>query len=342
MTQPMTREEWRNQVQEDALEPDLPIIDAHHHLWVSAPVEPWEAYPADAMMDDMEQRGHNVFATVYTDSHANYYSEGPDAFKVVGEVEFAHAVGEQGRKRGGRAAGVCAAIVSSADLLLGSAVGEVLDAQAAASSRYRGIRYMTAIDQDLPPVYGATEYGLMMRPEFRAGFAELAKRGMSFDAWLFQSQLGELIDLLKQFPEATVVLDHVGGPIGLGRFAADPTAAFAQWKADMAVVAQFPNVAVKLGALNMMQTGMCPASEEAPPWYSQQVADAQRKHVLTTIDLFGPNRCMFESNFPVDMRMISYTVVWNAFKHMTADLYEADRTALFSGTATRVYRPELG
>jgi len=337
----MTREEWRNQVREDALEPDLPIIDAHHHLWVSAPVEPWEAYPADAMMDDMERRGHNVFATVYTDSHANYHTSGPDAFKVVGEVEFAHAVGEQGRRRGGRAAGICAAIVSHADLLLGSAVGEVLDAQAAASSRFRGIRYMTAIDQDLPPVYGATEYGIMMRPEFRAGFAELARRAMSFDAWLFQSQLPELIDLLKQFPEAPVVLDHVGGPVGLGRFAADPAEVFAQWKNDMAQIARFPNVSVKLGALNMAQTGMCPA-EDGMPWSSQQVADAQRKHVLTTIDLFGPHRCMFESNFPVDMRMISYTVVWNAFKRMTADLSAEDRTALFSGTATRVYRPELG
>ena len=338
----MTREEWRSQVIEETLEPELPIIDAHHHLWMSTPVEPWESYPPEALMDDMELGGHNVFATVYTDSHANFYSDGPEAMKVVGEVEFAHEVGEQGRRRGGRAAGVCAAIVSSADLLLGSAIGEVFDAQIAASSRYRGIRYMTAIDADLPPIYGATEFGLMMRPDFRAGFAELVRRDLSFDAWLFQSQLPELIDLMQQFPQARVVLDHVGGPVGVGRFAADPAAAFAQWKADMTVLAAFPNISVKLGALNMAQTGMCPAEDAALPFTSEQVAAAQRNHVLTTIDLFGPDRCMFESNFPVDMRMISWNIIWNAFKRMSADLSPADRTALFSGAATRAYRLDLG
>jgi predicted TIM-barrel fold metal-dependent hydrolase len=337
----MTREDWRRQAIEEAIEPDLPIIDAHHHLWMSSPMEPWEEYRADALFHDMEHGGHNVFATIYTDSHANFYTDGPEALRPVGEVEFAHEVAEQGRRRGGRAAGACAAIVSSANLLLGSAVGEVLDAQAAASPRFRGIRYMTAIDPDLPPVFGATEFGIMMRPAFREGFAELVRRDMTFDAWAFQSQLAEVIDLVRSFPEARIIIDHVGGPIGVGRFAGNRDAYFGQWKADMAVLAQFPNVTVKLGALNMWHTGMCPATEDAPPFTSEQTAAAQRDHVLTTIDLFGPDRCMFESNFPVDMRMISYTVAWNSFKRMTADMSATDRTALFSGTATRVYRPDL-
>ena len=335
----MDRKQWRDQVIEAAIEPELPIVDAHHHLWATAPAEPWEAYDADSLMADMADAGHNIVATVYTDSHANYRTEGPAAFRVVGETEFAEQVANAGVRRGGSAAGICAAIVSHANLLLGEAVGEVLDAHIAASSRFRGIRYMTAFDPELPPVYGATEPDIMTRPEFRRGFAELVRRDLSFDAWMFQAQMPELVDLIRAFPDARIVLDHVGGPLAVGRYAGRRDEAFAEWKTNIAAIAQHPNVTVKIGALNMTVTGM-DAVEKDRPDTSEETARLQRDHILTTIDLFGPDRCMFESNFPVDMRSISYTLVWNVFKRVTQDFSAADRASLFAGTAKRAYRIE--
>lgn len=335
----MTRKQWRDQVIEEALDPALPIIDAHHHIWLTSPQEPWEAYNADEIAADMEGCGHNVVATVYTDSHAHYRTDGPQELRVVGETEYVDSVAQAAEARGGAAAGLCAAIVTHADLLLGTAVGEVLDAHMAASERFRGIRYMTALDQDLPPIYGATEAGIMNRPIFREGLAELVKRGLSLDTWMFQPQLPELVDLARAFPDANIILDHTGGPLAIGRFAGRRSEAFAQWKRDMAILSECPNVSVKLGALNMAQTGM-DATGERQPHSSEETARIQRDHILTAIDLFGPDRCMFESNFPVDMHAISYTLLWNAFKRMTADLSTQERRALFAGTAARVYRME--
>ena len=333
----MTRDEWRNQVREAALEPDLPIVDSHHHIWASTPAEPWEPYPAEALIRDKATTGHNVIATVYVDSHANYRDSGPDHLRVVGETEFAAGLGDDCEARGGKAAGVCAAVVSHADLLLGAAVGEVLDAHIAASPRFRGIRHMTAIDPDLPPIYGATEPGIMMRPAFRAGFAELARRGLSFDAWMFHPQLPELVDLARAFPEANIILDHTGGPIGVGRFAGKEDETYAGWKKDMAAIARCPNVSVKLGGLNMSYTAL-DATDAPAPNSSEKTAALQGRYIRTTIDLFGPDRCMFESNFPVDMRSISYDLVWNSFKRIVADMTRQEKELLFAGTARRVYR----
>jgi predicted TIM-barrel fold metal-dependent hydrolase len=334
----MTGKQWRDQVIEDALEPELPIIDAHHHIWAASPAPAFEAYDAEALYADKADAGHNIIATVYVDSHANYRSDGPEPFRVVGETEFAESVAEQANRRGGRVAGACAAIVSHADLLLGAAVGEVLDAHILASSRFRGIRHMTAIDPDLPPIYGATEPGIMMRPAFREGFAELGKRGLTFDAWLFQPQLGEVVDLARAFPGSAIVLDHLAGPLGIGRYASRRDEAFGEWKRGMAELAKSPNVVVKLGALNMVFTGLAPDIGAARPHGSEEMARLQRDHILTAIDLFGPDRCMFESNFPVDMLLTSYSLVWNSFKRVTRELGEAERAALFAGTARRVYR----
>lgn len=333
----INRAAWRAQVVEPAIEPDLPIIDSHHHIWRDAPVDPWEAYPAAAMVADKAGSAHNVVATVYVDSHSSYRADGPEHLRVVGETEYAGSVGDDCDAAGGRAAGACAALVTHANLLLGAAVGEVLDAHIAASPRFRGIRHMTAIDPDLPPVFGATEYGIMMRPAFREGFAELVRRGLSFDAWMFHPQLPELLDLARAFPEANIVLDHTGGPMGIGRFAGRRDEAFAGWKQDMAAIATCPNVAVKIGGLNMTYTAL-DAIENPRPNTSEEVAELQRDHFLTTIDLFGPERCMVESNFPVDMRSISYDVLWNSAKRMTADLTRAEREAIFADTARRVYR----
>jgi predicted TIM-barrel fold metal-dependent hydrolase len=336
----MDRKQWRNQVVEAAIEPDLPIIDTHHHLWTPSPFPRWETYGPVELRDDIANCGHNIIGTVYTDSHYNYRTDGPEDLRLVGETEYAEQVRQEGRRIGGTAAGICAAIVSTADLLQGEKVGEVLDAHVTASPRFRGIRQITAFDGNLEPVYGATEAGLMTRPAFREGFAELVRRDLTFDAYLFFSQLPELVDLAQEFPEARIVLNHLGGYIGISTYAERPEETFAQWKANMATVAALPNVSLKLGGVNMAVTAMVPADDERP-FTSEQIASAQRHLFLTAIDLFGPDRCMVESNFPVDMHYVSYTVLWNAFKRMTADFSDEERSNLFSETAKRNYRFEI-
>jgi L-fuconolactonase len=332
----MSRRAWREQVIEAPIEPDLPIIDAHHHVWSDAPVAGFEAYDGAAILHDKTTCGHNIIATVYVDSHANYRAAGPAEMRVVGETEFADGLAEEAERQGGTAAGLCAAIVSHADLMLGARVGEVLDAHLAASARFRGIRHMAAFDAALPPIYGSKVPGIMMRPAFRAGFAMLAPRGLTFDAWLFHSQLDEFTDLARAFPDTTIVLDHLGGPVGVGRYA-DPKEGFETWRRKLAGAAACPNVVLKLGSLNMSYTGV-DATGAARPMTSEEMATRWRGIIRTAIDLFGPARCMFESNFPVDMVSTSYAVLWNGFKRVTADLSAAERADLFAGVARRTYR----
>jgi L-fuconolactonase len=332
----MDRAAWRAQVKEEILDADLPIVDAHHHIWGTSPAEPWEPYDEHTVIADKTGSGHNIVGTIYVDSMANYRTDGPEHMRTVGEVEFVHGVAERANAKGGRAKGTCAAIVGAADLMLGAQVGEVLDAQIAASPRYSGIRYMTALDPDLPPIFGGRAYGEMTTPAFREGFAELVKRGLTFDAWAFHPQLPEVLDLARAFPEAKIVVDHTGGPIGVGRFLTDPEGTHAAWRIEMEALSNCPNVVLKLGGLNMTYTRL-DATDQMRPNTSRQVADLQRDFILAAIDLFGPSRCMFESNFPVDMRSISYAVVWNSFKRMTQEFTTEERADLFAGTAMRFY-----
>jgi L-fuconolactonase len=332
-----SRKQWRDQVREPALEPELPIIDAHHHIWSHSPPEPFEAYQADGFLADKTGSGHNIVASVLVDSHSNYRTDGPQIMRVVGETENAERVAVDALRRGGRFAGACAGIVPHADLLLGGEVGPVLDAHLAASSRIRGIRHMTAFDFDLPPIYGATAPGIMLSRAFREGFAQLAPRGLSFDAWLFHPQLPELLDLAHCFPGTSIVLDHCGGPMGVGRYATRRVEGLQEWKNNMIALADCPNVSVKIGALNMSFTAL-DAAGKPKPHDSLEMAALQRDVVLGTIDLFGPARCMLESNFPVDMVSTSYGLLWNCFKRLTSGYGPAERTELFFGTANRVYR----
>jgi predicted TIM-barrel fold metal-dependent hydrolase len=327
---------WRDQVVEEALEPALPIVDSHHHVWGKEPLEPFEYYDLESLFTDKTESGHNIIATVYVDSLSGYRIEGPEPMRVVGETEFADRIAEVAQRRGCRTAGACASIIAHANLMLGSAVGPVLDAHMAASLRFRGIRHLTAFSPDLPQLCFA-EADLMMQPAFREGFAQLVARGLVFDAWLHQTQLPELLSLAQEFPTARIVLDHTGGPLVLGRYANRPADAFADWRYNMADLAKCPNVNVKLGGLNMGLAGI-DAMGQLRPFDSLEVSERQRRHILTAIELFGVERCMFESNFPVDMRSISYVILWNAFKRMTADFGLQERNLLFSQTAIRVYR----
>lgn len=333
----MDRDAWRAQLSEPIIEPDLPIIDAHHHIWPEMPFPGLEAYPDETLIAEVAGSGHAIIATVAVEALGSYRQDGPEALRPVGETEHAEALARRVRGTGGRASGLCAAIVAHADLRLGDGVAEVLDAhRAAAPDRFRGIRHMTVCDPDLPTPFGIPP-GLMSDPAFRAGFAQLAAAKLSYDAYLVHPQLGELLDLAKVFPETVIVADHLGGPLGVGRFKSRCTEAFAAWRAALAPLAACKNVFVKLGGMHLDITGLGAIRADRPR-SSMEMAAVHRDHILAVIDMFGPDHVMFESNFPVDRMSGPYDILWNCFKLMTAGFSPAERQAMFAGTARRVYR----
>jgi predicted TIM-barrel fold metal-dependent hydrolase len=332
----MTRADWRNQVVEEVIDPGLPIIDAHHHVWEHYPFPGFDPYNENDLFADKTGCGHLIAGTVYVDSHSSYRTDGPEHLRVVGETAYAERIASAGLSRGGAFAGACCAIAPAANLMLGAQVSEVLDAHAEATSRFRGIRHMTAYDFEVPASMG-TGAEVMMQPAFREGFAELGPRGLSFEAWLLQPQLPEVIDLARCFPDTTIILNHLGGPLAIGRFANRRDEAYALWKASMAELATCANVRVKLGGLNMGMAGVDALGRDVP-FTSEEMAKAQQHYILATIDLFGPARAMFESNVPVDTQGAGYGVIWNAFKRITAAFTAHERARLFFSTALETYR----
>jgi predicted TIM-barrel fold metal-dependent hydrolase len=330
------RPEWLERRHEEIIEPDLPIVDPHHHL-----VERPETgrYLLPDLLADLGS-GHNITATVYLEWLSMYRRSGPIEMRPVGEVEFANGVaamsasGRYGKTR------VCAGIVGHADLALGAAVEKVLEAQiTAGGGRFRGIRFITATHPN-QAAWGSPVLrpaGLLMDRRVREGFARLGPLGLSFDAWIYHTQLSELTDLARAFPATPIVLDHVGGPIGLGRYAGKRDDVFAEWSARIRELAQCPNVHVKLGGLGMRMFGFTVHTHVLPP-SSEELAAAWRPYIETCIAAFSPQRAMFESNFPVDKGSCGYAVLWNAFKRIAAGCSAVEKQALFAGTARRVYR----
>jgi predicted TIM-barrel fold metal-dependent hydrolase len=273
-----------------------------------------------------------------------YRAGGPEEMRVVNEVAFANGAAAMSASGGYGPAAICAGIVGHANLLLGDRVKAVLEAEiAAGQGRFRGIRHSSAWDGEaaVASMYAARPKGLLLDATYRKGFACLAPLGLTFDAWLFHPQLGDFIDLARAFPDQRIVLDHCGGPVGLGRFAGKREETFANWKASIQDVAKCPNVVVKLGGLAMRLLGFDFHERPKPP-SSEQAAAAWRPYIETCIEAFGPDRCMFESNFPPDKGQCSYQVIFNAFKRIAAQYSEAEKTALFSRTATDVYKLKLG
>ena len=343
MSDPMTRATWRAQVVEVPLEPDLPIIDAHHHLWPGPMPPPMEAYDVDSFLSDKMECGHNIVATVFVEANARYRTGGPISLRPVGETEFAEQVGRDADRWGGRAAGVCAAIIAQADMMLGDAVEDVLIAHHEASpDRLRGIRYLAAWDPDFPGVMPGSRPGILAEPSFRAAFARLAAHGLSYDAWVLHPQLAELAELAGAFPDTRIVLDHVGTPMGTGRYAGGGREGFDEWRRGLGKVAVHPNVVLKLGGLNMPVTGLGAPRDVPKPWSSRRIAEAQGDSLLTAIDIFGPSRCMFESNFPVDRLATSAGLLWNSFKRVARRFSTEEKADLFSGVAAHTYRLDLG
>ena len=326
---------------EDVIDPALPICDPHHHLWDrNGDRYLLHELLTDTGMADAQGRSHNVRSTVFVECASMYHADGPEAMRPVGETEFVNGMAAMSASGGYGATRACAGIVAFADLRLGAAVREVLEAHIdAARGRFRGIRHAAGWHASAQIRNSHTDpvEHLLLDRRFREGFAQLAPLGLSFDAWLYHPQIAELTDLARAFPDTTIVLDHFGGPLGIGPYARQADAVYAQWKRDIDALAQCPNVVAKLGGIHMPINGFGWHKRDLPPT-SQQLADAAARYVRHTIDRFGPQRCMFESNFPVDKVSCSYLVLWNSFKRLAADFGPADKAALFHDTAARVYR----
>jgi predicted TIM-barrel fold metal-dependent hydrolase len=328
------RDAWLDQVSEPVIEPDRPICDPHHHLWD----HPSRPYLLPDLLRDT-QSGHRIVSTVFVECAAMYRADGPEALRPVGETEFVNGVAAMSASGGYGEMRACAGIVGFADLNLGRAVGPVLDAHLAASPRFRGIRHAAGWDPSdaVRRSHSKPFAGMLADARFREGFAELAPRALSFDAWLYHPQLPELTDLARAFPETPIVLDHFGGPLGIGPYTGQREAILERWREDVARLAECPRVFAKLGGLLMPINGFGFHKRDRPA-SSDEIVECMAPWVEHAIDCFGVERCMFESNFPVDRQSCSYAVLWNAFKKLVAGRSDADKSRLFLETATELYR----
>jgi predicted TIM-barrel fold metal-dependent hydrolase len=328
--------EWQGAFTEAVIDPDMPIVDAHHHLQEDKNGR----YLLHESVADM-QTGHNFIATVHVQAKSMLRAEGPAHLRDVGETEFARgmaamaATGLYGKAR------ICEAIVACVDFRLDPGLlREALDAQEeAAGGRLRGIRQIAPfVDGELAKAMPLNvEEGLLRREDFRRGYAELGKRNLSFEAWLLHPQLGDVVALAREFPDTRIILNHLGGRLGIGQYRTRFEEVFADWKTSMAALAALPNVYVKVGGLGMLYGGFNFHTRPQAP-NSEELANAWGPFMRFAIEAFGPSRAMFESNFPIDNQSGSFPVIWNAFKRVVADLSHDERSALFHRTAQHAYR----
>ena len=342
------RPDWlAKAAEEPILDPDLPIIDTHHHLWHrqggGARGESWEVpayrYLLDEFLADCAT-GHNIVASVFLQCHSMYRASGPREMRPVGETEFVAGIAAMSGSGGYGRTRVGAGIVGYADLTKGDWVEPVLEAHIrAGGGRFRGVRHSAGYDAD--PIIGNSapdmQPGLYLQPDFRAGMQRLSALGLSLDAWAFHPQLPDVVDLARAFPASNIIVGHCGGPLGYGPYAGKQDEVFATWKASVTELAKCPNVTMKLGGMMMRLAAYDYMALPAPP-SSEQLAAHWRPYVETCLDLFGPGRCMVESNFPVEKMGIGYAALFNALKRLCAGASVEDKRAIFAGTASRVYR----
>jgi L-fuconolactonase len=325
---------WLAKRQEAIIEPELPIVDPHHHLW-----DRGSRYLLDELLADLGQ-GHKILATVHLQCDSMYRSGGDPALAPIGETEFVNGIAAMGASGVYGPIKVCAGIVGFADLFLGDAADRVLAMHLErGGDRFKGIRYCSVWDADERIKSTPMDFPrhMLLDKQFRAGFARLQRYGLSFDSWLYHTQIPELMDLARTFPGTTIVLDHIGAPLAIGVYEGRRDDVFGVWRENLRRLAECDNVFVKIGGLGMHLFGFGFDHAEEPV-SSETLAAAWRPYVATTIELFGPKRCMFESNFPVDKRSCSYHVLWNAFKRLAAGYSAEEKADLFRDTAVRVYR----
>ena len=338
---PFGGNDWHALTQESSLEPDLPICDPHHHFWdFRAARIPYQRYLLHELAADITS-GHNVRSTVFVEARSMYRADGPEEMRPVGEVEFVQglaAASANGLYGPGRAA---ATIIGHANLNLGDQVEPVLQAlQAASPNRFRGIRHSVTWDAEVANTAAHNAQGQLGADNFRAGARLLAKMGLSLEGWLYFRQLTELADFAKAVPDLTIILNHVGGLIREGIYANRDDEVLPIWRSGIAAVAACPNVVIKLGGMGMPANGF-DWHTRTQPIGSEELAESMAPFMNYCIEQFGPERCMFESNFPVDKVSFSYNIMYNAFKRLSKDYSATERAAMFHDTAARVYKIDV-
>ena len=334
-----TNQHWLEQGKEEVLEPDLPICDPHHHLWDLRPERIEPRYLLDEVLADL-RAGHNIVSTVFIECGTMFKATGPEALRPVGETEFVNGIAAMSASGAYGPSRIAAGIVGTAELRLGARVADVLEAHiAAGGGRFRGIRCSATWHASpeipnhrtnpIPDLYGDDD--------FRDGFAVLARYDLSFEAWCYQMQLPALTQLARTYPDNRIVLDHCGGPLGIGPYAGKRDEGLSEWRDNISAIARCENVVAKLGGLNMEIVGFGWHERDSPPT-SEELLAATRPYLEHMIESFGPERCMFESNFPVDKVSSSYLVLWNSFKRLTANYSASEKARLYHDTATATYR----
>jgi predicted TIM-barrel fold metal-dependent hydrolase len=329
-------QEWLDQVTETIIDSDRVIVDPHHHLF-EQPAK-FGRYTLQDLWRDTGS-GHRIEKTVFLECGSSYRSDGPEHLRCVGETELVTGIAAESA-RGGPGKAVISGIVGRADLGRGEAVQDVLDAhRAVAGDLFKGVRQSVARAEhpealSIPVLSPA---GLYASADFRRGAKRIGDLGYTFDAWHYYHQNADFAAFARAVPDTVMILDHFGTPLGVGVYAERREGIFAQWKRDITEIAACPNVFAKLGGMAMADNGFG-WNEADIPADSRAFVEAQRRYYLHAIEAFGPARCMFESNFPVDRASLSYAVLWNALKRIAAEFNDAEQDAMFRGTATRVYR----
>lgn len=337
---PFGGNDWLALTPEPTLEPEIPICDPHHHFWDFRTQRiPYQRYLLQELLADINS-GHNVRSTVFIEARAMYRSHGPEEMKPVGEVEFAQGLAAASASDLYGPTMAATAIVGHANLNLGERVEPVLEATlAACPNRLRGIRHSVTWDPH-PEIMVTSSYkaeGQLASDSYRAGALVVAGMGLSLESWLYFPQMPELAELAKAIPDLTIILNHVGGLLRVGPYANRDDEVIATWRKGIAAVAECPNVKMKLGGLGMPNTGF-DWHTRTKPIGSEELAEAMAPIMTYCIEQFGPERCMFESNFPVDKVSFSYNVLFNAFKRLSRDYSPDERAAMFHDTAVSVYR----
>ena len=328
--------DWLAKTPEDTLEPDIPICDTHHHFWVSRP-EPvhYQSYLLQELAADVNS-GHNVRSTVFIEARSEYRQIGPEEMRPVGEVEFIETIASESATGSNGPTQAAAAIVGHADLKLGDAVRPVLEAlQAASPDRFRGVRHSVGWDES-PELANRDIRGALSTDGYRAGARVLADMGLLLENSLYFHQLSELAEFSRAVPELTIVLNHIGGLVRVGPYANRDDEVLPAWRRGVEAVAQCPNIVMKLGGVGQLRYGYYWHDRETPIG-SEELAGALGPLMEHCIQQFGPDRCMFESNFPVDKPSYSYNVLFNAFKRLSKGFSVSERAAMFHDTAARVY-----
>ena len=333
------RQEWLNQHIEDPISPNIPIIDPHHHLWDVG----FGRYYIEELLEDINSSGHNILSTVYIMSSSNtkiYSKDGLEEFKPLTEIEFATSEGKRADLIPNNKVKVNASIVGSVDLTYGNKLKPVLEkAVNISEGRLKGIRMLLASHTDPRISSGAvkSDLGLMLHPNFIDGAKCIQDANLSLDFWIYHTQLNEMEKIARALPDLTIILNHIGGPIHLGEYEGKQAATHREWRSAMMRLSRIPNINVKLGGLGMAVNGAKFHNSKFPP-NSVQLSDVWKPWIYETINMFGFDRCMFESNFPVDKGSCSYGALWNAFKILAKDMSDDEINKLFSKNAAKIYK----